>query len=187
MIVFRKYAIFLVLSVFFVLFFTLDAYSDSSLVLTSKTLSISINITYDSLKREKNSIILDNIKPLYSVIVDGEILVFCIMDGSCTVGLPGDALNYIANTGIVSVSETCFPYETSDSDCLKKYGISDELIRSGGKTKFYGTSEEELKKLIIKGPVSFGLYSWSHAIGLVGYKTIKEGDKIYVQSNSEDK
>jgi len=98
--------------------------------------------------------------------------------------LPGTALSYIASTGIVD--EAAFPYTATDQACSNKSSTPTELIKITGKLDF-GTSsfpreEDALKKAIIKyGPISGGIYDWSHAIVLVGWQVVKEGDRFYTR------
>ncbi|WP_340113598.1 PKD domain-containing protein [Maribellus mangrovi] len=106
----------------------------------------------------------------------------CSGAGSCTGGYPSIALNYITNTGIVD--EGAFPYEGADLSCNEKSKSPSELIKIGGKIDFgstaYPRTEDDLKRMLIeKGPVSGGLYDWSHAMVLVGYKVVEEGDVFY--------
>ncbi len=109
-------------------------------------------------------------------------LVSCSGGGSCTGGYPSTALNYISTTGIVD--EVAFPYSATNDLCANKSTNPAQLIKIAGKVDFgsaaYPASEDNLKKMIIKyGPVSGGLYSWSHAMTLVGWQVVKEGDRFF--------
>jgi len=102
--------------------------------------------------------------------------------GTCSGGYPGTALNYITSSGVVD--ETTFPYVNSDVSCENKGTNPAELIKIEGKVDFgsgiWSKTEDNLKKMLIQmGPVSGGLTDWSHAMALVGYKVVKEGDKFY--------
>ncbi len=109
-------------------------------------------------------------------------LLSCSGAGSCSGGYPSTALNYITNTGIVD--EASFPYSQTDESCQNKSKTPNELIKIAGRVDFgsslYPRSEDNLKKMLIEmGPISGGLYDWSHAMTLVGYKVVEEGDKFY--------
>jgi C1A family cysteine protease len=109
-------------------------------------------------------------------------LLSCSGAGSCSGGYPSTALNYITNTGIVD--EVAFPYSATDESCQNKSKNPEELIKIAGRVDFgsslYPRSEDNLKKMLIEmGPISGGLYDWSHAMTLVGYKVVEEGDKFY--------
>ena len=109
-------------------------------------------------------------------------LLSCSGGGSCDGGYPYIALDYISSTGIVD--EATFPYSATDEACTNKGSNPNELIQIGGKVSFGTTecpaTEDNLKKLLINyGPVSGGLYDWLHAMTLVGYKTVEEGDQFF--------
>ncbi len=102
--------------------------------------------------------------------------------GNCSGGYAGTALTYITKTGIVD--EGAFPYTETEEPYGSKSSSPSELIKISGKVDFgsalYPRTEEDLKRLIIeKGPLSGGLYDWSHAMLLVGYEVVKEGDTIF--------
>ncbi len=49
-------------------------------------------------------------------------------------------------------------------------------------TTTWPKEEDALKKMIIKyGPISGGIYDWSHAMTLVGWQVVKEGDRFYTR------
>ncbi len=106
----------------------------------------------------------------------------CSGAGSCSGGYPSIALDYIKNTGIID--EAAFPYTATDQSCTNKSSSPTEQIKIGGRVDFgsaaYSASEDNLKKMIIKyGPMSGGLLDWSHAMTLVGWQVVKEGDRFY--------
>jgi len=106
----------------------------------------------------------------------------CSGAGSCSGGWPYKALDYITSTGIVD--EPTFKYTATDQPCSNKGTNPTQLIKIGGRVDFgsttYPKSEDDLKRMIIEmGPVSGGLYDWSHAMTLVGYKVVEEGDLFY--------
>jgi C1A family cysteine protease len=109
----------------------------------------------------------------------------CSGAGSCDGGLPGEALDFFTHTGIVS--EACFPYSATDQSCQNKCSNPAELIGISGKIDFVSPqSEDTLKRMIIdNGPVSGGIYSWSHAMALVGFTTdAKDGQIAWIFKNS---
>ena len=113
-------------------------------------------------------------------------LLSCSGAGTCDGGYPSVALNYITNTGIVD--EAAFPYAKANLPCSDKSKTAAELLQITGKIDFgstaYPKTEDDLKRMLIEmGPVSGGLYDWSHAMVLVGYKVVKEGDQFYYQDS----
>ncbi|WP_340114247.1 PKD domain-containing protein [Maribellus mangrovi] len=111
----------------------------------------------------------------------------CSGAGSCSGGYPRIALDYMTTTGIVD--EATFPYAQEDLACSDKGSSPQELIKIAGRTPFgsteYPRTEDDLKRMLIEmGPVSGGLYDWSHAMVLVGYMVVKEGDIIYYRDLS---
>jgi len=104
----------------------------------------------------------------------------CSGGGSCAGGYPKYALDYIKNTGVVD--EATFPYAKADLDCSAKASNPSQLIKISGRTDFneWTSTEDDLKKMLIeRGPLSGGLANWSHAMVLVGYKIVKEGDVFF--------
>ncbi len=111
----------------------------------------------------------------------------CSGAGSCSGGYPDLALNYIAKTGIVD--EAAFPYTATNNSCSNKSSSPSEKIKIAGKIAFgsttYPKTEDNLKKMIIKyGPLSGGVTNWSHALTLVGWKVVAEGDRFYYRNSS---
>lgn len=107
-------------------------------------------------------------------------LISCSGAGDCSGGYPSAALDYIRSMGIVD--EQTFPYTTENNICENKGNSPSEQIKIGGKIKFdiYSNTEDDLKKMLIEnGPVSGALSDWAHAMVLVGYKVVKEGDKFF--------
>ncbi len=105
----------------------------------------------------------------------------CSNAGDCNGGNPGNALNYIMNTGIVD--EKCFLYAATALSCSNKSNNPTELVKISGKidfgTSLYPNNEEVLKRMLIEmGPISGGLHDWRHAMVLAGYKVVREGDKF---------
>ncbi|WP_372650818.1 PKD domain-containing protein [Draconibacterium sp.] len=107
-------------------------------------------------------------------------VISCSGGGSCAGGYPKYALDYIKNTGVVD--EATFPYAKADLDCSAKGSNPSQLIKISGRTDFneWTSTEDDLKKMLIeRGPLSGGLADWSHAMVLVGYKIVQEGDTLY--------
>lgn len=94
-------------------------------------------------------------------------------------GWPEPALGYIASNGVVN--EECFPFANADLSCNEKCSNPSERIKIGGFTRILPRTEEKLKESIIfKGPLTSGYNTkWHHAMVLVGYGVIKEGDYIF--------
>lgn len=114
-------------------------------------------------------------------------LVSCSGAGSCRGGWAASALDYISRNSIQD--ERSFPYKAQDRPCLeiKKPTYT---IKNAGKTLFSPTNNEfasieALKSMLIKSPMAGRIGTWSHAMTLVGYKTIKAGDVIYASPSSK--
>lgn len=91
--------------------------------------------------------------------------------GGCSGGWPDKALKYTKDSGICT--ESCFPYQAQNIACGSKCSTSaDSLVKIGGTRRYlYGELDNDaLKRLLIeKGTISAGIYSWNHAMDLVGY------------------
>ena len=103
----------------------------------------------------------------------------CSGAGVCGGGWPGQTLDYFTYNGVVD--ESCFPYAALDLPCSEKCTQPKELIKIGGKINFVSFSEDTLKKLIMNGPISGGIYPWNHAAMLVGFMKLKIGDTLFVK------
>ncbi|MDR2475265.1 MAG: C1 family peptidase [Bacteroidales bacterium] len=117
---------------------------------------------------------------------EGE-LVACVTSSNCNGGYSGNALDYIASTGIVN--QDCFPNGNCNAICSDKCLNPIERIRINSKTNFYPNSytdpESELKKRIIaKGVICSDVWSWSHTMALSGFGLIQENDTIYSGTTS---
>ena len=114
-------------------------------------------------------------------------LVSCSNAGSCNGGWAASALDYISRKWIQD--EMSFPYKAQDRPCSEK-GNPLYTIKNAGKELFNPikgnefASIEKLKSMLIKSPLAGRIGSWSHAMTLVGYKTIKEGDIVYEHYNT---
>lgn len=108
----------------------------------------------------------------------------CSNAGSCDGGYVTSAINYIKNTGIVD--EGTFPYTGTDQACENKGTSPSQQIKISGQTSWgtypYSKTEDGLKQMLIeKGPLSIIVSDWNHAIVLVGWKVVKEGDVFYTR------
>lgn len=96
-----------------------------------------------------------------------------------TGGYSHRAAAYIANNGIIN--ESCFPFSNSDESCSNKCS-SPELTFKPQKciTKTLNCEDSIKHYLIHYGPLVSSIYNtfYSHAMALVGYGTIKEGDNL---------
>ena len=108
----------------------------------------------------------------------------------CDGGQPFRALDKIRDDGIVD--EAAWPYTEIflPSLCTSEKADASELIRINGRIDYgstdYPRSVEGLQKMLIElGPISGGIYDWSHAMTLVGYHTVKEGD-VFTYSDGTD-
>jgi C1A family cysteine protease len=106
----------------------------------------------------------------------------CSGAGDCNGGYPSTALAYITGTGVVD--EGAFPYSGTKEACTNKSSTPSERIKIGGRVDFgstlYPRTEDDLKRMLIEmGPLSGGLYDWSHAMVMVGYQVVQEGDVFY--------
>ena len=110
-------------------------------------------------------------------------LVSCI-EGNCSGGSTGKGMAFIRDKGIVT--ESCFPYVAVDLNCREICSNAPERINISHYT-WFDPYNDDLKKLILSGPVALSIASWNHAVTLAGYKIIKEGDKIYEKEESNDK
>ena len=105
----------------------------------------------------------------------------------CKDGPPSTTLAYSKNTGIVN--ESCFMYQGSVLACTDKCSGPDEKIKIENYSylSVHDNTPDSLKKMIVKSPMTFGVISWKHLLGLVGYKTIQAGDSIYIRTLTEDR
>lgn len=106
-------------------------------------------------------------------------LISCSGAGTNRGGWPEPALAYISREGVVN--EECFPFANADLECSEKCSTPTERIKIGGYTRVLPRTEDKIKESIIfKGPLTSGYNTvWHHAMVLVGYGTIKEGDYIF--------
>jgi uncharacterized protein (TIGR02145 family) len=110
-------------------------------------------------------------------------LVSCIQ-GNCSGGSTGKGMAFIRDKGIVS--ESCFPYVAIDLNCSEICSSAPERINISHYT-WFDPYNDDLKKLLLGRPVALSIGSWYHAVTLVGYKMLREGDRIYEKEESNDK
>jgi len=107
-------------------------------------------------------------------------IVSCSSKGSSAGGWPSDALDEIKYFGVVD--ENCFPNPTDaiELPCSRQCSNPTEKIRIGNYSLGGYSNEDALKKLVIKSPMASSIYCsyLKHAMVLVGYMTIKEGDVV---------
>ncbi len=111
-------------------------------------------------------------------------LLSCSNSGNCSGGSGILALDYLTTAG--AVDEDCFSYWANDLPCYDKCPNPNECIKISGKNVFTNNPENELKKMLISGPICGRVNAWSHLMTLVGYKVIQRGDNIYVKDNTHD-
>jgi len=109
-------------------------------------------------------------------------LVSCI-EGNCSGGSTGKGMAFIRDMGVVA--ESCFPYVAVDLNCSEICSDAAERINVSHYT-WFDPYNDDLKKLLLSGPVALSIASWNHAVALVGYKIIREGDEIYVKAETRD-
>ena len=112
-------------------------------------------------------------------------LVSCSGAGSCSGGRPNIALSYIMNQGLSS--EDCFPYMAYDAYCSGICSNPTERVKIRSYAWSNSLTTDILKSFVIEGPVSLGVIPWRHAITLVGYKTLKGGERIYIRTSAENR
>ncbi|MCD4664347.1 MAG: hypothetical protein K8R68_03685, partial [Bacteroidales bacterium] len=103
-------------------------------------------------------------------------------------GGTGKASYYITYNGIVN--EECFPYQPSPNPpCSDKCPDPDELISADSYEWYYGSDADELtikQDIIENGPLPAKIYTWSHAMMLLGYGTVEVGDEIFDPIGDEE-
>lgn len=88
------------------------------------------------------------------------------------------ALIYIKNNGIVN--ELCFPYMSNSNVRCEE---PDTLLFINNYASISNTNNA-IKQALFKNPLTISVRPWSHAMVVAGYKTINEGDLIYLGNQS---
>ncbi|MDY6992010.1 MAG: C1 family peptidase [Pseudomonadota bacterium] len=115
-------------------------------------------------------------------------LVSCSAGGDCQGGIPGPALDYFADSGIVT--EACFSYSATNQACHQKCLESEDWLQTRGRVSWgsmdYPKSEDTLKKMLIEyGPLSSGIVSLRHGMQLIGFETdLQDQRTIWIFKNS---
>lgn len=110
-------------------------------------------------------------------------LVSCSGTGSCSGGWTYETVNFIKNSGVIE--ESCFPYYASDVLCSNMCSNPTEKIRIGGYRNHIERTTENFKKVVLEGASTFSIIPWRHSLTIVGFKTLKAGDRIYIKSSSQ--
>lgn len=120
---------------------------------------------------------------LYNFDLSEQELLSCSDAGNCDGGSAFVALDYISREGIRD--ERAFPFQAENRPCdEKRFPLY--TIRNKGASLFNPAigedfaSIERLKGMLIRSPLAGRVDSWRHAMVLVGYKTIKAGDVVYI-------
>lgn len=101
----------------------------------------------------------------------------------CRGGNPYYAFKNIVENGVVN--DNCFPYTATNGNCNQICNNPTERIKIYGQEMLYYPNNDIIKKIIIqKGVLSATIYNWNHAMALVGYGTVKLGEKIYEGNGS---
>jgi len=88
-----------------------------------------------------------------------------------------EAMKYIVNQGVVT--EECFPYQAADGDCTNDICSNpSERIRFYSRGYVGDTVDDYKRDLIPYGPLPCKMFDWGHAVVIVGWDVIKEGDYI---------
>lgn len=106
------------------------------------------------------------------------------MNDGCSGGFSQYALNYIKSGGLMD--EESFPYLEADGDCSSKpsYPLERIIIEDYITLSNIGKTEDNLKRMLFKSPLTISIASWSHAVTIVGYNRIKAGDRFYMRTSS---
>jgi hypothetical protein len=111
-------------------------------------------------------------------------LVSCAQAGGCAGGYPDRACGYVRDSGVVD--EQCFPESGRDEPCSNRCAAPHELIQIYDSESFAPASADDIqRRLIQRGPLTFGILSWRHVMVLVGYGTdVADGQPVWTLKNS---
>lgn len=107
----------------------------------------------------------------------------CSGAGSCAGGYPYRTLDYYTTTGVVN--EACFPYQAASIPCNKCRDWKNSVVKISGREDYDGTENWVKEKLIKRGVISGGIYSWGHAMALLGWTTDPADNRtVWIFKNS---
>lgn len=106
-----------------------------------------------------------------------EEIVSCSVQNGCRGGTESSAFDYVKNYGVVN--EACFEFRDSVRDCAEKCSNPVERIFIQNHRNI-SINEDSVKNYLFKCPLTIAIGAWRHSMVIVGYKTIEEGDKIYM-------
>ena len=113
-------------------------------------------------------------------------LISCSTAGDCDGGHTDMALDYICN-GIQD--ENSFPYKECEPVSCSDKKQPEYVISIHNTKRFFDNTtqnlnkfqkKERMKSMLLKSPVAGTFTLWHHAMTIVGYKTLKAGDRIYM-------
>lgn len=109
----------------------------------------------------------------------------CGNAGNCTGGYIEYSLDYIKDNGVSD--ESCFTYAATDLSCQNKCSLPDEIITVANYTPYNidTITSDDLKRMVIRAPTTFGIFSWWHFMSLIGFKTLQVGDVIIISVDGE--
>ena len=111
-----------------------------------------------------------------------EKLISCIESNDCDGGYDYKAFDYIKTSGVID--EESFEYVGYEKNCenLDQNPLDTIFIEDYDE---YVTSEDSIKKQLLRAPITISIDTWHHEMALAGFRTIKENDIIY-NGNSFD-
>lgn len=120
--------------------------------------------------------------------------------GSCEDGgVVSDALDRISSKR--AVPEECCVYQGKSASQYPYVNVCDNPYDSlsfdgfyadyyfsygVGHSESYIEEEDSVKRMLFRSPVSFGIRSWEHAVVLVGFKQIQEGENYFTYNHNHD-
>lgn len=112
-------------------------------------------------------------------------LMNCVSNFNCkSGGDTGYALSYIEDYGVVN--EGCFPYFGYDMACNDTCQNPQERVFLESHSEINSNNlEDSIKQKLYRSPLTFGIGCWWHALVLVGYKEVEEGDHIFIKTPSQ--
>lgn len=106
-------------------------------------------------------------------------IVSCTTSNGCGGGNRTRAFYYMKYHGVVN--EACFPYAAANISCSEKCQNPTENVKIA-RYSLIVCDENQIKQKLFIAPLSFGVSSWRHALVLAGYKTIQDGERIYIKA-----